>query len=190
MNTFLPWMTLLRLQGILHLMRYFGKPANIAWSTMSDFYSRTATNGSPTLQKLLKNLGLPSQLYVNYSCSGSGSYSSRIPPVLINTYNYSSTSYYTSSYIRKDVFSQISRGRPVVMGGDNGSVGHAWVCDGIMTRYERYCIGSTLMIDYYSTLLHMNWGWYGDYNGYYFEFGFNPANKNYNSHVDVVFINP
>lgn len=48
------------------------------------------------------------------------------------------------------VYEELSNGRPVVYGGKNGSLGHAFVIDG-----------------YKDGLFNINWGWFGDSDGYF-----------------------
>ncbi len=86
------------------------------------------------------------------------------------------------------VINAIDDGRPVYMRGeDSGYGGHAWVCDGyLMTdsynKYQlyifRYEDGVPSYYDleldetgnhFHHFMFHMNWGWYGDRNGYYFD---------------------
>jgi hypothetical protein len=50
------------------------------------------------------------------------------------------------------VLNDLNRGLPVVCSGTGDSYGHAYVCDGYMSRTNRY---------------HFNWGWDGWQDGYY-----------------------
>jgi hypothetical protein len=45
----------------------------------------------------------------------------------------------------------LDAGQPFIYYGDNGTSGHAWICDG----YQG------------TDMFHMNWGWSGSYNGYF-----------------------
>ena len=59
---------------------------------------------------------------------------------------------YTSTDWLNLIKGELNEGRPVQYQGDNqGSGGHTWVCDG----YDA------------NDMLHMNWGWGGNYNGYF-----------------------
>jgi hypothetical protein len=45
----------------------------------------------------------------------------------------------------------LDAGQPIIYYGDDGTSGHAWICDG----YQG------------TDMFHMNWGWSGNYNGYF-----------------------
>ena len=61
-----------------------------------------------------------------------------------------SRDYFTIEEWEDVVYEEISNGRPVVYGGKNGSLGHAFVIDG-----------------YKDGLFNINWGWFGDSDGYF-----------------------
>jgi hypothetical protein len=69
-----------------------------------------------------------------------------------------------------------------LMSGDNGNVGHAWVLDGYkydLSRHYYYERDENLewiitdIRDIETYLFHLNWGWYGDCNGYFLPKVFN-----------------
>ena len=67
----------------------------------------------------------------------------------------------SAHYLRKEIYgdqewisimmNEIDNGRPVLYSGSNGTKGHAFVCDGYTN----------------DGLLHFNWGWCGESNGYF-----------------------
>lgn len=61
-----------------------------------------------------------------------------------------SRDYFTIEEWEDVVYEELSNGRPVVYGGKNGSLGHAFVIDG-----------------YKDGLFNINWGWFGDSDGYF-----------------------
>lgn len=99
--------------------------------------------------------------------------------------------------------------RPVLMRGDNGEFGHAWICDGLQT-HERYVTYSLLLIscseplkyeqwgtpyvDHLTavpTMYHMNWGNNGLGNGFFVEDGWPGSTSIYSNHrQDLIHIYP
>ena len=57
---------------------------------------------------------------------------------------------------------QLVAGRPVFLGGNMGSIGHAWVLDGF---YNGYHVGQDG--EEHFRMFHVNWGWHGAGDGYY-----------------------
>lgn len=82
-------------------------------------------------------------------------------------------------YVRKDEFcdaewndmlyKELSEERPVFYSGRGDNGGHAFVCDG-----------------YKNGLFHINWGWEGQFDGYFRLSGLCPRNYNYNSDQHAV----
>ena len=63
------------------------------------------------------------------------------------------------------VLNSLDKGCPVFMSAISGIIsGHAWVVDGYIKR--EYGSGAGFVADY-QTLVHCNWGWHGDCNGYF-----------------------
>ncbi len=93
---------------------------------------------------------------------------------------------------------------PIFMHGQSSSSGHAWVCDG-STSYNSYRIYKLMTISIFGELeyventnyrsstmnhnyFHMNWGWDGDYNGWYTD---NSSMEGYdNSRGNIINIKP
>ena len=59
------------------------------------------------------------------------------------------------------IYGEIADGRPVLLGGQDTRYGHAFVCDGYLSE----------------GFFHINWGWDGDYDGYYLLSLCNPSNS-------------
>ncbi|HUX54654.1 MAG TPA: C10 family peptidase [Williamwhitmania sp.] len=113
-----------------------------------------------------------------YGADGSGAFSGDVPAALINYFSYSPTaeikslgSFTTDNWILM-IKNELDAQRPVYYAGDNGTEGHAFVCDG----YDSY------------NNFHFNWGWSGYANGYYPIGALNPTTSykfNYNNEVIV-----
>jgi len=120
---------------------------------------------------------------MQYSTSGSGAYSDNVPPALLDYFNYQPdvTIKYKADYpnindwialLRADLDNQL----PVYYSGDNGSVGHAFVCDGYRLSDNKF---------------HFNWGWSGASNGWYAIGALNPGGYQFNlTNAAVVHIKP
>lgn len=70
-------------------------------------------------------------------------------------------SQYTDAEWHSLIQTELLENRPVYYRGD-GSLSHAWVCDGVDN----------------SNMYHFNWGWDGDYNGYFVLSNINPGANN------------
>ena len=169
--------------AMAQVMRFFHKPNTYNWANMPD-YGQYAS-GTYDIQLLMKDAG--ESVNMQYSCSRSGANSSNIPQALINTFHYSNAVY--DNFNLNTVVQNINYNKPVILTGGTNSGGnyidgHAWVCDGYLqsTVYFRdehgNCTGQGVT---YNPILHMNWGWDGDYNyGYYNVSYFNPGNYTFN----------
>jgi hypothetical protein len=112
---------------------------------------------------------------MDYGADGSGAFSDAVPLALVKYFNYDPSTIsldYRADYTDTDwlamLKTELDASRPMYYAGDNGTEGHAWVCDGYRTSDNK---------------VHMNWGWSGVYNGYFVITnlttpGFNPVQNN------------
>jgi hypothetical protein len=100
----------------------------------------------------------------------------KVKPALINYFKYASTiqyllkiNYSTTSW--NDLLKvDLDAGMPIEYGGNGtSSIGHAWVCDGYQGP------------DFF----HMNWGWGGSFNGYFYLNDLNPGGNNFNNNQNA-----
>lgn len=98
---------------------------------------------------------------MDYGPDGSGAQSESVPFALTNYFNYDNStialenmSDYTSAEWETLIISELNTSRPLYYSGDDGTTGHAWVCDGYQTTAG-------------ATMFHMNWGWGGSSDAYY-----------------------
>jgi len=96
---------------------------------------------------------------MDYGADGSGAFSEDVPWNLVTYYNYEPSTItlkekanYTSTGWKSLLMAELDLLHPIYYSGDDGTSGHAWVCDGYRTS---------------DTKFHMNWGWSGLYNGYF-----------------------
>lgn len=174
--------------AVAQIMRFYQYPGIYNWDNMP-LYS-----GSSETSRLMKDLGLSNNLNISYSCDGSSASTSRVPATLQN-FGYSGGSYNDYEYFT--VKNEVDSGYPVILaGGSNGGWwifgqyqdGHAWVCDGVQERMYFDCVpdpntpGEQISVyaGHYDASLHMNWGWGGNWNGWYSAYNWNPSNLTFN----------
>jgi streptopain len=156
--------------AMAQVMRYHKYPNNYNWSIMPNkIYSSTPSNSSVMeVAKLLRDVG--QSVNMQYSCEGSGAYTSNAKNALVNTFGYSSYASYVN-FNTNTIVQQLGMwNQPVILRGQDSSAGgHAWVCDGYKRikyttihnpgtyyEYETYTFSN-----FY---LHMNWGWNDSFN--------------------------
>ncbi|MCX6249798.1 MAG: C10 family peptidase [Bacteroidetes bacterium] len=115
---------------------------------------------------------------VNYGPDVSVAWEYKVAPALVNYFRYSTT----AQYLQKINYSatnwnnlltgDLNAGMPVEYGGyGTTSIGHVWVCDG----YQG------------TDFFHMNWGWGGIDNGYFYLNNLNPGGDNFNNSQNATF---
>lgn len=86
-----------------------------------------------------------------------------------------------SAYYSKCTQTPLNSNKPIFMGGQGAVGGHAWIIDGykyyedVITDHNTEPATVTTSYRYYN---HVNWGWYGNSDGYYFD-GIFDANDAY-----------
>ena len=116
---------------------------------------------------------------MDYGTSGSGALSEDVPWALVTYFNYSPATiamkakadYTTTAAWTTMIKAELDNLRPIYYSGDDGTTGHAWVCDGYRNSDGK---------------LHMNWGWSGMYNGYYAVGSLNAGGYTPNSNNKVI----
>ncbi len=128
-----------------------------AWDKMLPKYDTPSGVGSEDVATLLYDCGL--SIGMNYDDNGSGSYNFEACNAINEHFNmyatYYDRSYYTASDWMNILYQQLSQKNPVVYTGvskvDGVASGHCFVIDG----YRE------------DGLVHVNWGWDGQGDGYY-----------------------
>lgn len=149
-------------------MSYFNHPSNhngrtLNWNNIIKNYY------DGDLAYILWDLGSEKNLNVQYTASGTGTYSSQLRQTFEN-YNYS----FPSSAIRLSSFDFSSKFKvmnqlPMYIYGsgyyNDEPTGHAWIIDGVLhLQNPKDIITGDLANEYY---FHCVWGWYGKGNGYF-----------------------
>lgn len=149
--------------AIAQIMAYHRKPTNLSWSSI--LVNNTITSSSPaTVIGQASNLiaAIGAKCSVTYRCYASGVLTSLTPTVVPQTFkDYSyACDQWTNGFNFTKITQSILNNRPVYMQGNCSEGGHAWVCD----SWKQHVYYGSDTYDY----LHMNWGWSGNANGYYY----------------------
>ena len=163
------------------VMKYYEHPTNYTWTSMP-WPSATATTANfiSDIHDAIDNVYPDNP---SYFCDGTGvSTSANMGNVLKTEFDYSFADWGNYDYLT--VKSNLDNNRPVILSGDNGVAGHMWVCDGY-TQTSYYFDDCTGIV--YYPRFYMNWGWDGNFNGYYAYYNFNPANTNFNNNKKMIY---
>ena len=90
-----------------------------------------------------------------------------------NTWNYVERSNYSISDWDDLIYNELASGRPIIYSGSSFQGGHSFICDG----YDG------------AGMYHFNWGWGGEYNGYFKLQATNPYGKSDISDIGYVMDN-
>lgn len=130
------------------------------------------------IAKLMYHCGVSVNMNYNISANGgSSAYSYDIPSALINYFHYKSSaslkqksSYSNSNWINL-LKAELNASRPIEYNGYGSEGGHAFICDG----YDN--------LNYF----HFNWGWYGNFDGFYTLTSLTPGNNhNYTNNQSAI----
>ena len=129
------------------------------WSLMLNTYASSTSGTSAqrdAVARLMQLVGY--SVNMSYATSGSGAYDTDIAPALINNFKYDvgahvdCRDYYAPADWEDLVYAELSASRPLIYGGSGTDGGHEFVCDGYQSSTDKY---------------HFNWGWSGNYDGYF-----------------------
>lgn len=128
----------------------------IDWDNMIDDYSG---NYSEEQAMAVANLMLYCGTSVDmwYGPDASGASMNMVTDALIKYFDYDDGATYeyrqnfTDARWENKIYNELAMGHPILYGGGNGSYGHAFVIDGCDAE----------------GLVHVNWGWGGDQDGYF-----------------------
>lgn len=137
-----------------------------------DYSIMPNNSGNAEVAELMYHCGV--SVDMNYSPSGSGSYSYKVPRAFLNYFDYKnsiivSKGSYSDATWCSLLINEIDNSRPMYYSG-SGSGGHAFVVDG----YQG------------TDFFHFNWGWGGSYNGYFYLNDLTPGSANYTNSQQAV----
>ena len=137
------------------------------WTKMYDIYDGTETSAQlSAVANLILYVG--KALKSNYSTSATSASMNTIKTALVNYFGFSpNTSFvarsnYTTEKWESMVLGELEENRPVMYNGISNKDNHAFIVDGYDGR----------------GLFHVNWGWKGQYNGYFALSVLNPYDSN------------
>ena len=161
----------------------------IDWGTNNRYYSFTSlTEDSEVIAALLREIG--NKVHMIYTPTGSGS-NIQFAYSALKEFGYTSDN--ICDYNSSKMLTSLENQRPVYMRGDEEAMGHAWVVAGNFNEIQQSCCDWDVYNDITGEYLgvwttqgleddivisqwYNNWGWDGDYNGYYSTFVVNGYN--------------
>ena len=130
------------------------------WESMCDDYSGIYANkAANAVATLMRSCGIAVNMDYCYTSGGatSGAYSFDVPYALRTHFGYNdNVVYYAKDYFSNEewneiIYEELNAGRPIYYSGSGDLGGHAFVLDGCDL----------------DGLFHINWGWNGQFNGYF-----------------------
>ncbi len=140
------------------------------WSLMNPSYTESSDDGTPESRKAVAELMYACGVSVDmqYGPYSSGASATRTASSMIRYFDYgSSTTMLDRSYFslldwETYIYRSLEKGAPVLYTGEGTLMAHAFVCDGYSA-------------DGY---FHFNWGWNGDFDGYFLLSALTPGSYN------------
>lgn len=134
------------------------------WNDMQKEYSGSeSSSANAAVAKLMKYCGYSVEM--NYGTGSSSAVTKKAVNALINYFKYDQNvryierSYYTIDEWETIIYEELRNNRPVMYGGSTvRGAGHEFICDG----YDG------------NGMFHFNWGWGGQYNGFFVIWSTNP----------------
>ena len=131
--------------------------------TGSGLPTKSSSNSIDAVSTLIYHCGV--SVNMDYGYNGSGAYTLDTRNALVNYFNYSSAASfkekdnYSNSSWESLLRSSLKYNKPIIYQGHGSQGGHAFALDGYTKMQTECCT-------YYASF-HINWGWGGNYNGYY-----------------------
>ncbi len=144
--------------------------------------SKSSQNQIDAVSTLIYHCGV--SVDMDYGYDGSAAFTSTTRNGLVNYFNYNSSANYnekvnyTNSEWESILRSDINYHQPIIYRGSSSQGAHAFVLDG-------YTKLQTEWLTYYA-VFHINWGWGGTNNGYFYLSDLTPGNHNYNYYQAAV----
>lgn len=167
--------------AVAQIMKYYQWPTSYSWNSMPSMLDWRTVSSETILSIFLAEVA---QKVRQTGKAPNVSNANSMIDALINDFNYKS-SCSKVNHNASLVASSLDDYGPVLMTGQNSGGGHAWICDGYGTSsgqiiYKLYVISPYENLEYITagnpvsgdvlsngTFFHLNWGWGGDYDGWY-----------------------
>ena len=154
-------------------------PIQFNWEEMKERYSYSdvGTPSEQAVSELMVYCGYAARM--NYGLGGSGANSNTLARYMASYFDYDPNTWkdvYRNSYSVSEwdalIYGELEARRPVIFSGRGTQGGHAFLCDG----YDG------------AGMYHFNWGWGGQYDGYFKLNATNPYNGEYQGNIDNGFV--
>ncbi|MDE7355746.1 MAG: C10 family peptidase [Rikenellaceae bacterium] len=167
--------------AMAQVMRYYKHPNNYNWDAMPD------NGGSTEIAVLMRDIG--TAVKMDYGCDGSGATNKNAVSAFKNKFGYTSAK--EADFYGYTVREQLAGGLLVLLSGGTKKGlqyvnGHMWVCDGYDYAYVHLDTFDCMQA-YGRLLLHMNWGWGSNYDGWYDFNNWNPGTHEYNDRKKMIY---
>ena len=135
------------------------------WDNMRDNYQSFSEAEADAVSTLMLACGY--SVGMNYGPSASGAVSKYQGDALVNFFKYSRAVRYqyrdlcSSTEFEKIIYDNLKEGLPVLYNGRSSSGGHSFICDGYSGKHY----------------FHINWGWGGASDGYFYLARLNPSDQ-------------
>lgn len=137
------------------------------WNNMLDTYSNGNynTTQSNAVATLMYTVG--AALKSDYTPGSTGAITSHILPTLTSNFKYDIDALHCQKALMSHndwldmLIGELKANRPIIYTGDTGTGGHCFVVDGYQVSDD-------------APLFHVNWGWGGSYDGYFYISNLNP----------------
>lgn len=142
------------------------------WSDMPDTY------GNDAVSYLMSVAG--ARVKMDYGCNASGASVNEIESAFHDFgYSHADKVDYGGTNNYQDAMNDLDAGNPVLLNGFNDDSGHSWVADGY--NHSKQCPSGNYYLN-----LHMNWGWNGNYDGWFYYNDFDPSDRHYNDNTSII----
>ncbi|MCU0462701.1 MAG: C10 family peptidase [Bacteroidales bacterium] len=146
---------------------WYGELCAVFSDGIYDYAAMSNASGNTPVAKLMYHCGV--SVSMNYGPSSSGAYSGAVATAMRTYFDYTnglilSKGSYPEEGWANILKSELEHNRPLYYSG-SGTSGHAFVLDG----YEA------------TSHFHVNWGWGGSYNGYFYLTALNPGSMDFTS---------
>jgi hypothetical protein len=130
------------------------------------------------IARLLRRIG--DKVDMSWGANASGAQTDKAPNCFRDVFGYSSGGTYTGNLNPPGLMTNIGNGWPMIMRGE-GTGAHAWVLDGYVQC--AWSLGPGMGSSYW-WYYHMNWGWGGQSNGWYYYTSAQPSGTSHDFGTD------
>lgn len=141
------------------------------WSYLTDAAPTTA-KGKKAVAQLMEYCG--KALKSDYGYSATSAPMANVAPVLRDFFglgNARRLQNLSNSALKSEIIAELEKGNPVIMCGSGGNECHAFVCDGYRSSGD---------------MMHFNWGWNGDGDGWFKLTALNPTTHDFTSKKNAI----